>query len=152
MSTAQLDNSNVSKVLGKTVDYPNQYDSSILVREPRQGNREHLDLDDNDLPFCGYDIWNAYEVSCVTQKGFYYPNCSNREYHRSLPERVHTHRRGSYCISSRGCSRIITTCSGLTNTSLSVHLCLFVTGPELAISVSFTSIYSPFPRGKRGPF
>ena len=62
MSTAQLDNSNVSKVLGKTVDYPDQYDSSILVREPRHGNRKHLDLDDNNLPFCGYDIWNAYEV------------------------------------------------------------------------------------------
>ena len=53
MSTAQLDNSNVSKVLGKTVDYPNQYDSSILVREPRQGNRKHLNLDDSNLPFCG---------------------------------------------------------------------------------------------------
>lgn len=70
MSTAQLDNSNVSKVLGKTVDYPDQYDSSILVREPRQSNRDHLDLNDNNLPFCGYDIWNAYEVSCLTKKGF----------------------------------------------------------------------------------
>ena len=69
MSTAQLDNSSVSKVLGKTVDYPNQYDRSILVREPRQSNRKHLDLDDNNLPFCGYDIWNAYEVSCLTKKG-----------------------------------------------------------------------------------
>ena len=70
MSTPQLDNSNVSKVLGKTVDYPDQYDSSILVREPRQSNREHLSLSDNNLPFCGYDIWNAYEVSCLTRKGF----------------------------------------------------------------------------------
>jgi len=69
MSTTQLDNSNVSKVLGKTVDYPDQYDRSILVREPRSGNRAHLDLDDNNLPFCGYDIWNAYEVSCLTRKG-----------------------------------------------------------------------------------
>jgi 7-cyano-7-deazaguanine reductase len=69
MSTAQLDNSNVSKVLGRTVNYPDQYDPSILVREPRHGNRKHLDLDDNNLPFCGYDIWNAYEVSCLTKKG-----------------------------------------------------------------------------------
>jgi len=65
-----LDNSNISKVLGKTVDYPDQYDASILVREPRQSNREHLNLDDNNLPFCGYDVWNAYEVSCLTKKGF----------------------------------------------------------------------------------
>ena len=70
MSTAQLDNSNVSKVLGKTVDYPDQYDPSILVREPRQSNRKHLNFDDGDLPFCGYDIWNAYEVSCLTKRGF----------------------------------------------------------------------------------
>jgi 7-cyano-7-deazaguanine reductase len=70
MSTAQLDNSKVSKVLGRTVNYPDQYDRSILVREPRLGNRKHLDLDDNNLPFCGYDIWNAYEVSCLTKKGF----------------------------------------------------------------------------------
>ena len=69
MSTVQLDNSNISKVLGKTVDYPDQYDPSILVREPRQSNREHLKLKDDDLPFCGYDIWNAYEVSCLTEKG-----------------------------------------------------------------------------------
>ena len=70
MSIAQLDNSNISKVLGRTVNYPDQYDPSILVREPRHGNRKHLDLDDNNLPFCGYDIWNAYEVSCLTNKGF----------------------------------------------------------------------------------
>jgi 7-cyano-7-deazaguanine reductase len=70
MSTAQLDNSNISKVLGKTVDYPDQYDPSILVREPRQSNRAHLNFDDDDLPFCGYDIWNAYEVSCLTRNGF----------------------------------------------------------------------------------
>ena len=69
MSKAQLDNSNVSKLLGKTVDYPDQYDHTILVREPRQSNRTHLDLNSNSLPFCGYDIWNAYEVSCVTEKG-----------------------------------------------------------------------------------
>ena len=65
----QLDNSNVSKVLGKTVDYPDQYDPAILVREPRQGNREHLLIDDDKLPFCGYDIWNAWEISCLTEKG-----------------------------------------------------------------------------------
>lgn len=69
MSTAQLDNSNISSVLGKTVDYPDQYDSSILVREPRRGNRVHLQIHDDDPPFVGADIWNAYEVSCLTLKG-----------------------------------------------------------------------------------
>mgnify|MGYP003668538173 FL=1 len=64
-----LDNSNVSKVLGQVVDYPDQYDPSILVREPRQGNRKHLDISDDDPPFVGCDIWNAYEMSCLTKKG-----------------------------------------------------------------------------------
>ena len=64
-----LDNSNVSKVLGQVVDYPDQYDPSILVREPRQSNRKHLQLNDNNLPFVGADVWNAYEISCLTEKG-----------------------------------------------------------------------------------
>ena len=64
-----LDNSNVSKVLGQVVDYPDQYDPSILVREPRQSNRKHLDISDDEPPFVGYDIWNAYEISCLTKKG-----------------------------------------------------------------------------------
>ena len=67
--TEHLDNANVSKVLGKVVDYPDQYDSTILVREPRQGNRTHLGIQDNNLPFVGYDVWNAWEISCLTKKG-----------------------------------------------------------------------------------
>ena len=67
--SVELDNSNVSKVLGKTVDYPDQYDPSILVREPRQSNRKHLQILDDDLPFVGADVWNAYEISCLTEKG-----------------------------------------------------------------------------------
>jgi len=67
--SVELDNSNVSKVLGQVVDYPDQYDPSILVREPRQSNRKHLDINDDDLPFVGADVWNAYEISCLTQTG-----------------------------------------------------------------------------------
>ena len=69
MNTAQLDNSNVSRHLGQTSSYARTYDSSILVKEPRCSNRLHLDLDNNNLPFCGYDIWNAYEVSSMTNTG-----------------------------------------------------------------------------------
>jgi 7-cyano-7-deazaguanine reductase len=66
---SKLDNSAVSKVLGKTVDYPDQYDPSILVREPRQNNRDLIEITDDDLPFVGYDTWNAYEVSTLTENG-----------------------------------------------------------------------------------
>jgi 7-cyano-7-deazaguanine reductase len=65
----QLDNSNISKHLGKITGYKCTYDPSLLVREPRQNNRKHLGIKDEDLPFTGFDIWNAYEVSCITEKG-----------------------------------------------------------------------------------
>ena len=64
-----IDNSRVSKVLGQTVTYPKFYDPSILVSEPRQSNRTHLGIQDDDLPFVGVDVWNAYEVSTLTTKG-----------------------------------------------------------------------------------
>lgn len=65
----KLDNSQISKVLGQTVTYPDQYDRSILVRELRSNNRQHLDIHDDDLPFVGFDTWNAYEASILTMKG-----------------------------------------------------------------------------------
>ena len=65
----KLDNSRISKVLGQTVTYPKYYDPSILVSEPRQNNRTHLGISDDNLPFVGVDVWNAYEVSTLTNKG-----------------------------------------------------------------------------------
>lgn len=64
-----LDNSNISKHLGKITGYKSTYDPSLLVREPRINNRKHLGIDDENAPFSGYDIWNAYEVSCLTNEG-----------------------------------------------------------------------------------
>jgi len=65
----QLDNSNISKHLGKITGYKATYDPSLLVREPRINNRKHLGITDEDAPFGGFDIWNAYEVSCLTNEG-----------------------------------------------------------------------------------
>ena len=65
----QLDNNTISKHLGQTSQYKAIYDPSLLVREPRQANRKHLNIDDNNLPFVGNDTWNAYEVSGLTNKG-----------------------------------------------------------------------------------
>jgi 7-cyano-7-deazaguanine reductase len=69
MTTTQLDNSTISRHLGQTSDYARNYDPSLLVKEPRQGNRTYLGLTGNNLPFCGYDIWNAYEISAMTERG-----------------------------------------------------------------------------------
>lgn len=69
MSNNKLDNSNIAVHLGKTSEYKSQYDAALLVREPRCNNRKHLDINDDDLPFYGYDAWNAYEVSALTDDG-----------------------------------------------------------------------------------
>jgi 7-cyano-7-deazaguanine reductase len=67
--TTVLDNSRISKHLGKVSEYKDQYDPTLLVREPRCNNRKHLDISDDNLPFVGYDTWNAYEVSALTETG-----------------------------------------------------------------------------------
>lgn len=49
--------------------YKDQYDPSLLVAIPRQLNREAYGIAEDNLPFVGYDVWNAYEVSALTSKG-----------------------------------------------------------------------------------
>ena len=39
------------------------------MREERQRNRTYLGLQNESLPFVGYDIWNGYECSAVTDSG-----------------------------------------------------------------------------------
>lgn len=58
--------------LGKAggVGYKDQYDPSLLVRIPRYLNREAYGIEDSNLPFVGYDVWNGYEVSALTDKGY----------------------------------------------------------------------------------
>jgi 7-cyano-7-deazaguanine reductase len=68
--TQATDNTAVSTHLGHTSTYRSTYDASLLVREPRQNNRTHLDiLNSNEIPFVGYDVWNAYEISCLLNNG-----------------------------------------------------------------------------------
>ncbi len=58
-----------SKVLGKKVSALNVYHPSVLVAVPRIENRVQYNIDENCLPFVGRDVWNAYEVSFLTNKG-----------------------------------------------------------------------------------
>jgi 7-cyano-7-deazaguanine reductase len=59
----------MSTFLGKPVDYPERYDSGLLMTISRAENRQLLGLDASDLPFCGADIWNAFELSWLNAKG-----------------------------------------------------------------------------------
>jgi 7-cyano-7-deazaguanine reductase len=58
-----------NNVLGKVTEYPTVYDPGILVKEHRQQNRDSVGLKPGYLPFEGYDVWNAYEVSALTTRG-----------------------------------------------------------------------------------
>lgn len=69
LEAAKQEQEDIGKHLGRTSDYPESYDASVLVREKRQNNRAHLDVLETDNFFQGADLWNAYEVSCLTLKG-----------------------------------------------------------------------------------
>ena len=55
--------------LGKRSAGSDIYDPSLLVAVPRVENRKQYNIDENDLPFEGWDVWHAYEFSCMTENG-----------------------------------------------------------------------------------
>ena len=56
-------------LLGKETAYPSQYQPEILTPIPRQNKWAEMGIVDGKLPFTGVDIWNAWEVSWLNQKG-----------------------------------------------------------------------------------
>ncbi len=58
-----------ARLLGRKVTYPQHYSPEVLVAIPRQTNRTHLNIKEGKLPFVGEDIWHAYELSFLTEKG-----------------------------------------------------------------------------------
>ncbi|NDP22912.1 MAG: NADPH-dependent 7-cyano-7-deazaguanine reductase QueF [Paludibacter sp.] len=57
-------------ILGKQAATPEKYDASLLFRIPRAENRVHYGIEASNLPFIGFDVWNCYEVSFLTDNGF----------------------------------------------------------------------------------
>jgi len=55
--------------LGQQVAYPDHYDPSQLAPIPRTDNRQRLGVTGAELPFCGADIWNAFELSWLDPQG-----------------------------------------------------------------------------------
>ncbi len=56
-----------SKHLGKKSLGSEKYDKTLLVKIPRSENRAQYNIDENNLPFLGYDIWHGYEFSTLNQ-------------------------------------------------------------------------------------
>ncbi len=55
--------------LGKSTDYRDIYDASLLQPVPRSLNRDPLGISADDLPFHGADIWTLYELSWLNSNG-----------------------------------------------------------------------------------
>lgn len=56
-------------LLGKKVSGSELYDPSLLVAVPRYENRKQYDIQNENLPFKGFDVWHAYEFSSMTTNG-----------------------------------------------------------------------------------
>ena len=55
--------------LGKRSQGSEKYNPALLVAIPRCENRKQYNIDDNNLPFVGFDVWHVYEFSALTQNG-----------------------------------------------------------------------------------
>jgi 7-cyano-7-deazaguanine reductase len=55
--------------LGKTVAYRDTYAPELLFSIARQLKRDELGLKAEALPFVGEDVWNAYELSWLNDRG-----------------------------------------------------------------------------------
>ena len=55
--------------LGKKVSGSETYDPNLIVAIPRIENRRQYKIENNNLPFKGFDIWHAYEFSSMTKNG-----------------------------------------------------------------------------------
>ncbi len=55
--------------LGQDVAYPTVYDPTLLFPIARAEARLQLGIQSGTLPFMGWDLWNAYEMSWLTPQG-----------------------------------------------------------------------------------
>lgn len=63
------DNSLKSLKLGQKTEYASQYDRTLLQPVPRVLNRDGLGITQNQPFTIGADIWTAYEISWLNEKG-----------------------------------------------------------------------------------
>ena len=57
------------KHLGQKSQYSKVYNPSLLERDPRVVNRSKYGIEEDSLPFIGYDIWHMYELSFLQTNG-----------------------------------------------------------------------------------
>lgn len=55
--------------LGKKSELCENYNPSLLVAVPRCENRKQYNIQNDNLPFDGWDVWHGYEFSAMTENG-----------------------------------------------------------------------------------
>ena len=55
--------------LGQDVAYPTDYDPTLLFPIARVEARRQIGIQSGTLPFTGWDLWNAYEMSWLSSQG-----------------------------------------------------------------------------------
>lgn len=55
--------------LGRAVDYPHDFDPTLLFPIARRRGRTDIGIDEQALPFIGLDRWNAYEIGWLDRRG-----------------------------------------------------------------------------------
>ncbi|MBL8448273.1 MAG: NADPH-dependent 7-cyano-7-deazaguanine reductase QueF [Zoogloeaceae bacterium] len=56
-------------LLGRPVSYQSTFSPQLLFPIRRQGKRDELGIAADALPFSGWDLWNAYELSWLSPQG-----------------------------------------------------------------------------------
>lgn len=69
-----------STFLGKRVSGSEKYDSSLIVPIPRSENRVQYNINNDNLPFKGWDVWHAYEFSALTENSIPYTRLLKLKY------------------------------------------------------------------------
>ncbi len=62
-------NTVASSELGRQTEYPDSYNPDLLFSLPRSGGRAELGIAPDHLPFSGFDLWTAYELSWLDLDG-----------------------------------------------------------------------------------
>jgi 7-cyano-7-deazaguanine reductase len=55
--------------LGKSSEYPDSYDPTLLFPIPRDVNRRRIGLEDGRWPWFGEDLWQGWEISWIRPDG-----------------------------------------------------------------------------------
>lgn len=49
--------------LGSNSNYPDHYAPALLEALPRARSRDLIGVNEHNLPFSGFDLWTAFELS-----------------------------------------------------------------------------------------